>query len=144
MAGQPASSRMNILIADDEEGCRDLLRDIFAPTPEVTLTMTCDGAQAWWALTEPQQRFDLGIFDLKMPVVDGLALIARIRTAAHLRHLPVILCTGTSDRETVAKAARLSINHYVVKPYRAVALREKALTYSPRYALGPDRTLLSS
>lgn len=135
---------MNILIADDEEDCRNLLRDIFATDPNVTLTMTCDGAQAWWALTDPQQRFDLGVFDLKMPAVDGLALIARIRNSPTLRHLPVILCTGISDRETVAKAARLAINHYVVKPYEAAALREKARAHAPRYGQRPERTLLSS
>jgi two-component system chemotaxis response regulator CheY len=123
---------MRILIADDEAECRNLLRDMFIDEPNIELTMAHDGAEAWWLLTEPNRRFDLGIFDLRMPNVDGLKLIERIRTASHARHMPVILCTGTSDRDTVGRAARLAINHYVVKPYKPEAMREKIQAFKPR------------
>jgi CheY-like chemotaxis protein len=133
---------MKILVADDEEHCRSLIRAMFANEPDVELVMTADGAEAWWRLTEPKQRFDLGIFDLRMTAVDGLALIERIRAAPLYRNLPIILCTGVSDRDIVARAARLAINHYVVKPYRADSLREKILTFAPKHG-GPERTLLA-
>ena len=94
--------------------------------------MASNGAEAWWRLTEPAQRFDLGIFDLRMPSVDGLQLIERVRNSSALRHLPVILCTGIHDRDTVAKAARLAINHYIVKPYKPEGMREKIRSLSPR------------
>ena len=123
---------MKILIADDEEECRNLLRDMFVGEANVELTMADDGAEAWWLLTEPNRRFDLGIFDLRMPNVDGLALIERIRTSAHARHLPIILCTGISDRDTVGRAAKFAINHYVVKPYQPEGLREKIRALTPR------------
>jgi two-component system chemotaxis response regulator CheY len=123
---------MRILVADDEEPCRQLVRDLFADEPAVELTMASNGAEAWWKLTEPAQRFDLGIFDLRMPTVDGLQLIERVRNSSALRHLPVILCTGIHDRDTVAKAARLAINHYIVKPYKPDGMREKIRALSPR------------
>jgi two-component system chemotaxis response regulator CheY len=123
---------MKILVADDEDACRQLLADMFAGDSSVELTLTRDGAEAWWKLTEPAQRFDLAIFDLRMPLVDGLQLIERMRGSPAHRLLPVILCTGIHDRDTVAKAARLAINHYVVKPYKAESLREKINALAPR------------
>lgn len=116
---------MKILVADDEDTCRALLQDMFAAEPHVELTMARDGAEAWWFLTDPQQRFDLCIVDVKMPVVDGLQLIERIRSVVTLRHLPIILCTGVSDRETVARVVKLGITQYIVKPYNPAGMREK-------------------
>lgn len=122
---------MKILVADDEEPCRTLLQDMFLTNPSVELTMARDGAEAWWFLTEPNQKFDLAIFDVKMPVVDGIKLIERVRSVSTLRHLPVILCTGLSDRDTVAKAARLGIASYMVKPYQPAAMRAKIESLMP-------------
>lgn len=123
---------MKILAADDEDACLQLLRDMFATDPRVELDIAHNGAEAWWKLTEPAQHFDLAIFDLKMPVVDGLQLIERVRNTDSLRDLPIILCTASSDRDTVARAARLAINHYVVKPYKPDGLREKIAALAPR------------
>ncbi|HWL18009.1 MAG TPA: response regulator [Opitutus sp.] len=122
---------MKILVADDDEPCLQLIREMFATDPRVELTITHDGAEAWWKLTEPAQRFDLAILDLKMPTVDGLQLIERVRRTDTLRTLPIILCTGINDRDTVGRAARLAINHYVVKPYRPEGLREKIAALAP-------------
>lgn len=122
---------MRILVADDEEACRTLLQDTFASDPEMKFTMAQNGAEAWWYLTEPGAQFDLCIFDLKMPVVDGLQLIERVRAMPLMRRLPIVLCTGVNDRETVSRAARLSINHYIVKPYKMEALRDKIAALLP-------------
>lgn len=121
---------MKILVADDEDACRKMLQDLLAPEPFVELSMARDGAEAWWMLSEPNQHFDLCILDVKMPVVDGLTLTERIRATPAFRHLPVILCSGVSDRETVSKAVRLGINQYVVKPYNPAAMREKVRAFS--------------
>jgi two-component system, chemotaxis family, chemotaxis protein CheY len=120
-----ASPAMKILVADDDEACRNLFLDMYAGDISVELTMARDGAEAWWLLTDPTRKFDLCIVDLKMPVVDGLQFIERVRGVITLRHLPIILCTGVSDRETVARAARLGITSYIVKPYNPQGMREK-------------------
>jgi len=122
---------MKILLADDEEPCRQLLSNLFLREHDVDFIMARDGAEAWWLLTAPGQQFDLGIFDLRMPVVDGLALIDRIRSSPTWRRLPVILCTGISDRDTIASAGRLAIDHYIVKPYKPSVIRAKVLSFYP-------------
>lgn len=127
---------MKILVADDEEHCRQLLRALFANEPEVELTTAHDGAEAWWLLTAPNARYDLCISDLRMPCVDGLALIERIRATPALSRLPIILCTGINDRDTVARAARFAVNSYVVKPYKPDSLRQKIHAIVPPIAAG--------
>lgn len=123
-AGYPPAP-MKILVVDDEDTCRALLQDIFATELGVEVVMARDGAEAWWLLTDPEHRFNACIVDIKMPVVDGLKLVERIRATPHLRPLPVILCTGVHDRETVAQAVRLGVTQYVLKPYQPAGMREK-------------------
>jgi len=123
---------MKILVADDDDSCRQLLQDMFAADPSVEFSMTHNGAEAWWKLTEPGSRFDLAIFDLCMPHVDGLQLIERVRTSSAYRNLPIILCTGVNDRDTVTRAVKLSLQHYMVKPYKPAAMREKIETVISR------------
>ena len=134
---------MHILVADDEEHCRKLLRALFLNEPEVQLTMARDGAEAWWHLTAPNARYNLGIFDLRMPGIDGLALLERIRTSPQHRSLPVIMCTGVHDRETVARAAHLTVNSYVIKPFKADSLRQKINSIVPALGLGRPAAIAS-
>lgn len=116
---------MNILVVDDDEECRNLLRELLGGDPEVQLEFANDGAHAWWILSDPRKIFDAGIFDIKMPVVDGLSLVERMRYTPQFKKFPVMLCTGTQDRETVARAAHLAISQYILKPFNPKVVRDK-------------------
>ena len=116
---------MNILIAEDDDISRDLLRRILEPEPDCTLAFAEDGEKAWALLTEGNQHFDIGIFDLMMPRLSGLDLVERIRATPALKALPIILCTAVKDRATVQRASLLAISHYVVKPYTRARILEK-------------------
>lgn len=116
---------MNILIAEDDDISRDLLRRILEAEPDCVLTFTEDGEKAWAALSDPTHHFDIGIFDLMMPRLSGLDLVARIRETPALKSMPVILCTAVKDRATVARASALAISQYIVKPYTKARLLEK-------------------
>jgi two-component system, chemotaxis family, chemotaxis protein CheY len=118
-------SAMNILVVDDDDGCTQLLRDLLAKEPDYNLVFTGNGAEAWWFLSDPEKHFDLGIFDIKMPTVDGLSLLKRIRETPKLKGLPVILCTGINERRIVHAAVQYEVQHYVVKPYSAGSMLEK-------------------
>jgi two-component system chemotaxis response regulator CheY len=60
-----------------------------------------------------------------MPTVTGLSLLERIRGTPRFANFPIVVCTGSHDRETVARAAQLAISHYIVKPFKPAAVREK-------------------
>lgn len=113
---------MKILVAEDDDVSRLLLSKILASEPNHHVTMVKDGAAAWTALLG-QPDTELAIFDVMMPKMSGLELLARVRQDPKFAQLPVILCTALNDRATVSQAAALEINHYIVKPYtRATVL----------------------
>jgi DNA-binding response OmpR family regulator len=116
---------MNILIADDDEGFRDLLRDALGSDPTIQLSSTTNAMEAWWFLSDPDQRFDLGIFDIKMPVVNGFSLLKRVRNCPKYRHLPVIMCSGINDRDTIIQSGQLGANYHLMKPFKIETLLTK-------------------
>ncbi len=116
---------MNILIADDEEGFRGLLRDVLGTDPTIQLTITPSAVEAWWHLSDPEQKFDLGIFDIRMPQINGFTLLKRVRSCPRYRHLPVIVCSGNNDRETVLQSGQLAASYYLVKPFKLESLLTK-------------------
>ena len=117
---------MRILVVDDDDCCRFLLRDALSTIiPREEIAFASDGDEAWWVLTDPERSFDMLIVDLAMPRVNGLALLARIRQHPKLAGLPIILCTGTSNRQTVTEAVRLNVMSYVVKPFSPAAIVQK-------------------
>jgi len=74
-------------------------------------------------LLEAGERFDLGLFDLHMPEMDGLGLLAAVREAPMGRALPVVLLTSLTTRAEVA-AAKHRPDRYLTKPVRASDLRD--------------------
>lgn len=117
---------MRILVVDDDDCCRFLLRDaLSAIVPRERISFASDGDEAWWVLTDPDRTFDLLILDLAMPRVNGLALLARVRQHPKLVSLPIILCTGTSTRQSVTEAVKHNVISYVVKPFSPAAIVQK-------------------
>jgi CheY-like chemotaxis protein len=105
-----------ILIAEDDSMSLSILRLMLESAGGFAVSTAADGVEAW-KLLDATADFDLCIFDIIMPGLDGLALTNRLRNDARFRELPVILCTAVNDRTTIDQAAGLEIGHYIVKPY---------------------------
>jgi CheY-like chemotaxis protein len=58
----------------------------------------------------------LVLLDLKMPKVDGLEVLRRIRADERTRRLPVVVFTSSSEEEDMIKSYDLGANSYVRKP----------------------------
>jgi two-component system response regulator len=56
------------------------------------------------------------LLDLKLPKVDGLQVLQRIRSEARTRRLPVVIFTSSSEQEDMIKSYDLGANSYVRKP----------------------------
>jgi CheY-like chemotaxis protein len=64
----------------------------------------------------PAPRPDILLLDIKMPKVDGLTVLKRVREDRELRHLPVIILTTSKAEEDRVRSYDLGANAYIVKP----------------------------
>lgn len=84
-----------------------------------------DGAEAWDYLCRrgtfsdrPKGNPALVLLDLKMPKLDGLEVLRRMRADATLRSIPVVILTSSREERDVVESYSLGVNAYVVKPVK--------------------------
>lgn len=112
--GAPArSARPRVLVVDDEASIRDLLSKTLA-LAEYDVDVSPDGRSALECMR--MYRYDLLIADLKMPGMDGLAVIREVKR--YNSDLPVIIITGFSTESSAIEAVNLGVNGYLTKPFR--------------------------
>jgi len=105
-----------ILIAEDDPFSLTLLKIILSSAGGFEVISSTNGEEAW-KLIEAGPAFDLCIFDIMMPELDGLQLTNRLRGDPRFRDQKVMLCTALNDRPTIDQASALAVSYYVVKPY---------------------------
>jgi DNA-binding response OmpR family regulator len=105
-----------ILIADDEETVLEVIGDILKEhIPDSEVKTACDGYEA--LITAGDFKPDLLILDMRMPKIDGLEVIRRLRdNDAISRNMKILAMTAHSDayrREAVLEAGA---DEYLIKP----------------------------
>ena len=56
------------------------------------------------------------LLDLKLPKVDGLEVLQRLKSDARTRTIPTVVLTSSNERADIQKSYELGVNSYVVKP----------------------------
>ena len=109
----PDDKKIRILIIDDDIGFRDLLRiHLSAAGYEVQIAEDAiTGGRALLA-----QAPDLIVSDLNMPFLDGFELLALLHSDPETASIPVIMLSGRSDGDTMAKAVELGAADFLTKP----------------------------
>jgi signal transduction histidine kinase len=124
-----------LLVVDDVEMNRDLMSaQLTRRGYQVT---TADGGPQALASIE-KQRFDLVLLDIRMPGMDGLEVLRRIRQDHSALSLPVIMVTAEDLEDVIIEALQLGANDYLVKPLNlpvAVARIEAQLALSRMAAI---------
>ena len=73
----------------------------------------CEGAYAGRKIEDGPK---LILLDLKLPKVDGLEVLQRIKGDPRTQMIPVVVLTSSREQSDVVKSYRLGVNSYVVKP----------------------------
>ena len=111
-----------ILIAEDDENVRQFVaRALTHSGHEVTEAE--DGGLAAEIMQEQQGAFDLLLSDIKMPVMDGIALALNV--AAAWPEVTIVLMTGFADQRERAHGLEQLIYDVIPKPFTLHALMEK-------------------
>lgn len=103
--------RRRILVADDEEGIRESINLILGDQFE--LAYAADGEEALTALADGS--FDLLLLDIKMPKLDGLEVLRRLKHRN--ARTPVLMLTAYQSVELAKEAVRLGAKDYLPKPF---------------------------
>jgi len=117
IAEPPPTARRRILVVDDEM-IRDQIRVVLELDGYEVETAT-DGVAALEALRD--RPFHLLLTDLRMPDLDGQALLAAVR--AERMPLGVVVLTGHGDTATALEAMKAGADDFVAKPFEADRMR---------------------
>ena len=110
-----------VVVAEDEEGLRGfVVRALTLDGHEVAAT--ADGAEAFDLITRGRGGVDLLLADVRMPVMDGIALA--LATARDYPHITILLMTGYADQRERAHGLDALIHDVISKPFTLSQIRD--------------------
>jgi two-component system response regulator len=121
MPRQPTGENLRVLVAEDSEFDRSLLRDAFAELAfNVSLIFVGNGEELFEYLRGPVGLAEglpaLILMDLNMPRMKGLDALQALRADAMFRALPVIILSTSNNPKQIAQAYASGVNAYMTKP----------------------------
>ena len=124
MSKIPIQREVTILIAEDDDGHAELIREHLQDSGiHNPIIRFANGQEAWNFLSRSgpgahreTKKAYLLLLDIRMPKIDGVEVLRRIKADADLRMIPVIMLTTTNDPREVQECYELGCNSYITKP----------------------------
>jgi FixJ family two-component response regulator len=104
-------SEQSVFVVDDEPRVREVIRETIETSG---LKVTCFDSGVECIEQLRRDKCDLLITDLKMPQMDGVELLTKVRVIAPW--LPVLIITGYGDIPTAVKAVKAGVANFIEKP----------------------------
>jgi len=127
---------MNILLVDDDPSILELFKEFFEIKGHTVSTAVNGKDALGHVLTS--NNFDVVFSDIKMPEMDGLQFLEKMRS--NDVHIPVILISGQGDLESSIQALKLGALDFILKPVYLKTLDEALLKINT--ALAAERETL--
>ena len=116
--------KMILLVEDNPDDEALTLRALKKNNIGNTVVVVRDGAEALdflfctgaFADRDPRDKPQVILLDLKLPKVDGLEVLRRIRADTNTRTLPVVILTSSKEEQDVFNSYLIGVNSYVRKP----------------------------
>lgn len=119
-------SKAKVLIADDEPFNVEVLEQALDETDYQIIT-AANGQEAWEKIQSEQP--DLILLDLMMPIMDGFAVLAKVKEDAMLRDIPIIIVSAEQDSKSVVKGIKQGAEDYLTKPINTAQFVHKVKEY---------------
>ncbi|MBN9673236.1 response regulator [Roseibium aggregatum] len=110
-----------ILLTEDDEAVRSFVKRALELDGH-SVEVAEDGGEAVEVLTRNEGGYDLLLSDIKMPVMDGIALA--LHTARDYPELPILLMTGFADQRERASGLDALVHDVVAKPFSLADIRK--------------------
>jgi two-component system cell cycle response regulator DivK len=117
-----------ILVVEDQEDNRQILRDLLGSVG-YEMTEAWDGAAG--VAAAKQQRPDLILMDIQLPLLDGYEATRQIKAVPELKNIPIIVVTSYALSGDEGKAREAGCDAYVTKPYSPRQLLAKIKEFLP-------------
>ena len=120
-----ATNAVEILLVEDNPRDVDLtLRAMKKRNLANNVHVVTDGAEALeWCFAEGRyagrdihQRPKVILLDLKLPKIDGLEVLQRLKADERTRMIPVVVLTSSSEERDLVESYRLGVNSFITKP----------------------------
>jgi len=114
---------LTVLIVDDFEAVTRTLYSAFESLGFKTILKAKDGREALYRLEH--NIVDIIVSDWKMPKMDGLELLKRIRQMEAYKTTPFVMLTGNLQQSDVIDAIEAGVSEYLIKPFSMATLGER-------------------
>lgn len=118
---------MRVLVVDDSKFTRSILVKLFEELGVASPEEAIDGNEALHMLKE--NHYSIVTVDLVMPGSTGFDVIKYIKQNS--QETKIIVCSSTSDKETIMQLVKLGIKEFILKPFS----EEKAKAILKKYVV---------
>ena len=123
--------RQTILIVDDAEFNRDILKEFLGET--YNYLEAENGNQAIQIMGE-NPGIDLMLLDINMPMTDGFDVLEWMKQSQCIEETPVIMISSEESVETMRKAYEMGITDYITRPFDSVIVKKRVQNTLGLYA----------
>jgi two-component system response regulator len=108
---------LDILLVEDNPNDAELTQRALRKTEiGARLLVARDGAEAIERILTEGLRPRVIFLDLKLPKIDGIEVLRRIRADERTKEIPVVVLTSSQEERDITESYKLGVNSYVVKP----------------------------
>jgi DNA-binding response OmpR family regulator len=128
--------QFKILLAEDDRNLGMILK-AFLDSKGHKATLCTNGEEAWKVLGISQ--FDICVFDITMPVMDGFKLARKVKDVQP--DIPLIFLTAHDELEDILEGFAIGADDYVTKPFHMEELEARIKAVCRRYAIIPSKPM---
>ena len=112
--------KARVLVVEDEEGIRSFIARVLESDFEVHLAVDGQEGLSRAHALKPA----LILLDLRMPGIDGLTVLAKLKGNRATSAIPVVIVSGQGDTEMLLEGQRAGAVDHIIKPFDAEGLRK--------------------
>lgn len=120
---QSTGRRWKILIAEDNEINREILRELLQD--DYDIEEASDGNEAYGILKSKYRELFVILLDLVMPNCDGFQFMEKVKDDPILSNIPIVVLTGGSDKNLEAESLALGAVDFLTKPFNPAIVKAK-------------------